>query len=217
MLFWPPVMAILPVRCYPGRDPAEIGQGRSSGPAGAGVVCKVKKSNLTGNSAERTLTQYGALCYRMAAAGGAADGAAGGVEILLITSRDTGRWVLPKGWPMPGRTGPQCALREAFEEAGVEGRLCDGLVGVYPYVKTLAPDAGVTCVVSVYAVAVDRLRHSFPERGQRARTWFPQDEAARRVAEPELAEIIRGFVPPLPAAAAAKDGARRVDRPANRA
>ncbi|MCX7890228.1 MAG: NUDIX hydrolase [Rhodobacteraceae bacterium] len=170
----------------------------------------MKKSDLLKLAAERTLTQYGALCHRPAAR------PEGGVEVLLITSRDTGRWVLPKGWPMAGRSGAECALCEAFEEAGVSGRPADQPLGYYSYRKTIGPDAGVTCVVTVYAVAVERLRRRFPERGQRQRRWFPQAEAAALVAEPDLADIIRGFVPPAPPAspAPAKAG---VDRQARRA
>lgn len=148
----------------------------------------LKRSDTSRISAEEALTQYGALCYRA--------GEAGGVEILLITSRDTGRWVLPKGWPMRGRTGPECALREAFEEAGVVGDVGAAPVGIYSYNKVIEPHVGRTCAVTVFPVAVRKLRDSFPERGQRRRQWFAQQEAASLVAEPELRAILNGFVPP---------------------
>ncbi|MEN9850080.1 MAG: hypothetical protein RL128_243, partial [Pseudomonadota bacterium] len=70
-------------------------------------------------TADRTMvarTQYGALCWRMHR---------GKVEVLLITSRDTGRWVIPKGWPIDGLAPAQTAAREAWEEAGVEGDIAD--------------------------------------------------------------------------------------------
>lgn len=146
----------------------------------------MKSHEFGGATPQETQTQYAALCFRR-------DGK-GALEILLITSRDTGRWVIPKGWPMAGKGASQCALREAFEEAGVEGRTTGGTVGLYTYDKVLAK--GVQpCIVSVFPVEVDRLRDEFPEKGQRVRRWFKQKKAAARVDEPELKSLILGFEP----------------------
>jgi 8-oxo-dGTP pyrophosphatase MutT (NUDIX family) len=134
-------------------------------------------------------TQVAALCWRVAR---------GRVEVLLVTSRETGRWIIPKGWPMPDATPGEAAAREAWEEAGVRGELGEGL-GLYTYDKVLdrsgmAPEA-VTCVVAVFPLRVDSRKKIFPEAGQRRVRWFPRDKAARKVEEPALQAIIAGFVP----------------------
>lgn len=135
--------------------------------------------------------QYGALCWRVEE---------GAVQVLLITSRDTGRWVIPKGWQVAGLSPEASAAREAFEEAGVQGEVDGRRLGCFRYDKALCRrrgrEAHVPCVVSVYPLKVDRLANRFPERGQRKRKWFAPDKAARRVAEPELRALLAGFTPP---------------------
>ncbi|PKP75566.1 MAG: NUDIX hydrolase [Alphaproteobacteria bacterium HGW-Alphaproteobacteria-6] len=133
------------------------------------------------------LAQYGALCYRR--------GTDGAVEVLLITSRDTGRWIIPKGWPMKRRSGSQSAAREAYEEAGVKGRLHEGCVGYYSYGKGMPGGAVLPVVVSVFAIEVSRLASDFPESEDRRRKWFSPVKAAERVAEPELRALLAGFAP----------------------
>jgi len=125
--------------------------------------------------------QYAALCYRTDH---------GKREILLITSRDTGRWVLPKGWPIKGLTPAESAAREAWEEAGVCGKPGKKCAGLYSYDKALGPEKAVHCVVSVYPIKVEKLRDNFPEAGQRKRKWFSPKKAARNVAEPELSRLL---------------------------
>ncbi|WP_157046639.1 MULTISPECIES: NUDIX hydrolase [unclassified Roseovarius] len=131
-------------------------------------------------------TQFAALCFRMVG---------NKPEILLITSRGSGRWILPKGWPASGRTPAAMALREAWEEAGVQGRAYDTCLGLYSYAKTIGPDRGLPCVALVYPVRVKSQTAHFPEAGQRRVKWFRPKKAAARVREPELAEIIRSFNP----------------------
>ncbi|MCB2115337.1 MAG: NUDIX hydrolase [Rhodobacteraceae bacterium] len=145
--------------------------------------------NVSEGKGDRTeaASQTGALCYRVTKKRGP--------EVLLVTSRDTGRWVIPKGWMMKGKTPAEAALREAFEEAGVEGKVVDDLLGVYSYDKVLEGTAVQPCVVAVYPVAVARLISRFPERGQRERRWFKPKKAARKVAEPELSALLAGFAP----------------------
>jgi 8-oxo-dGTP pyrophosphatase MutT (NUDIX family) len=138
---------------------------------------------LTPRAGAAPRLQVGALCYR--------SGAKGALKVLLITSRDTGRWVIPKGWPMRNRTDPDAAAREAFEEAGVKGQISPISVGLYRYLKD-----GVPCVVRVYAMAVTEAVDDFPEAGQRRTLWASPEKAARQVHEPELAAIIRAFTPP---------------------
>jgi 8-oxo-dGTP pyrophosphatase MutT (NUDIX family) len=136
---------------------------------------------------DATRTQYGALCWRVQR---------GAVQVLLVSSRDTGRWIIPKGWPMKGLAPQEAALREAWEEAGVQGAADPICLGLYPYRKVLAPDRSVPCLVSVYAVKVSRLRRRFPERKERRRKWFSPQKAAGKVEEPALRALLAGFVPP---------------------
>lgn len=133
-----------------------------------------------------TRTQFGALCWRIQR---------GRTRIMLVTSRDTGRWIIPKGWPMPGLTPEACALQEAWEEAGVKGLAAPACLGLYPYDKVLGPDRSVPCVVAVYGVKVTRLRGHFPEHRERRRAWFTPAKAALKVEEPALRDLIATFLP----------------------
>lgn len=126
-------------------------------------------------------TQYGALCWRMHR---------GKVEVLLITSRDTGRWMIPKGWPIAGLAPAETAAREAWEEAGVEGDIADDGLGVFDYDKTLGPKGSVPCSVEVFGLRVAELKGKFPEHKERRRKWFDFEKAARKVAEPELRALL---------------------------
>lgn len=127
-------------------------------------------------------TQYGAICWRAARHG---------VEVLLITSRDTGRWVIPKGWPIRDLAPEASAAREAWEEAGVEGAADPHCLGLYSYDKGVGPERRpVPCVVAVYGLHVAHLADRFPEREQRRRKWFSPRKAARKVAEPELQALL---------------------------
>jgi len=118
------------------------------------------------------------------------------VEVLLITSRDTGRWVIPKGWPIKGMGSAEAAAREAWEEAGVEGQVAAESTGLFSYVKRFGVNAGVPCIVFVHALRVRRLARTFPERKQRRRKWFSLAVAARKVAEPELKALFLAFERP---------------------
>lgn len=131
--------------------------------------------------------QYAALCYRKAK---------GKVEVLLVTSRDTGRWVLPKGWPIKGLAPPQAAAREAFEEAGIEGAVSNLSVGQFSYLKRMTTGEDLPCIVAVYALKTARQLDEFPEKGQRQRKWFRPQKAALRVQEPDLQVLLAGFSPP---------------------
>lgn len=146
-----------------------------------------------GADAGSTRMQYGALCWRLAEKD---------VEILLITSRDTGRWVIPKGWPMPGLSPEAAAAQEAWEEAGASGTMNPLCVGRYGYQKCLSVTSSVPCAVAVFGMRVDKLAKTFPEAKERRRKWFSLREAAEMVAEPELAMIIAGFIPPIAGRAA---------------
>lgn len=114
-------------------------------------------------------------------------------QLLLISSRETGRWILPKGWPMSDKTAAESAAREAWEEAGVEGKLRDLVLGLYAYDKLLPHNQAVPCIVAVYPLKVKKLHADFPERRERRRKWFDLKKAASRVHEPELSQIIAHF------------------------
>ena len=132
------------------------------------------------------LTQFGALCYRRKGRD---------TQVLLITSRETRRWVVPKGWPMPGLTPVEAAEREAWEEAGVRGRISTRCLGIYSYTKVLDTGHGLPCVVALFPLKVLVLEKTFPERRERQRKWFSPEAAAARVEEPELAGLLRAFDP----------------------
>jgi 8-oxo-dGTP pyrophosphatase MutT (NUDIX family) len=129
-------------------------------------------------------TQYGAICWRKADHG---------FDVVLITSRETGRWVIPKGWPISGMKPAAAAEREAWEEAGVEGKVCDTCLGVFSYQKVLADDQSVPCAVAIYGLCVEKLSRRYPEQHQRRRKWFAATEAAELVAEPELRSLLKAL------------------------
>lgn len=149
--------------------------------AGGDNVMKRDRLMQFRNGGDGPGSQSAALCWRMHR---------GNIEVLLVTSRDTGRWVLPKGWPMDGRSAAGSAEVEAWEEAGVKGRIQEEPIGYFGYDKLLPRGATLPCFVSVHAMRVEELAHRFPERKQRSRKWFGAAKAARKVAEPELRALL---------------------------
>jgi 8-oxo-dGTP pyrophosphatase MutT (NUDIX family) len=117
----------------------------------------------------------------------------GEVEILMVTSRGTGRWVLPKGWPKSTEFLHETAAREAREEAGLSGSVSAEEAGSYYYVKADEGREDRPCKVKVYPMQVEDVASVWPEKNQRQRRWMKADEAAAAVAEPDLAELIRNF------------------------
>ncbi len=112
-------------------------------------------------------------------------------KVLLITSRGTGRWIIPKGWPMAGRSLSGAAAQEAWEEAGVRGDISAQELGRYRYDKARNDGMSIPVEVHVFPITVRKLADSFPESHQRRRAWFAPQEAAARVAEPGLKSILR--------------------------
>lgn len=133
-------------------------------------------------------TQFAALCYRIAK---------GKTEVLLITSRRTGRWIVPKGWPMNGKTPAESAAQEAWEEAGVVGHPQDRCLGLFSYTKVVDANTDLPCVAMIFPLRVISMSAEFPEAGQRQLKWFSLKKAALLVGEPELARILRDFDPKL--------------------
>lgn len=116
-----------------------------------------------------------------------------GVEVMLITSRDTGRWVLPKGWVEKDEKLWRAAEREAEEEAGLTGQMARNEAGRYFYAKVMKIGPAVACEVKVYPLEVTAVADKWKEKGMRERQWFAAAEAARLVDEPDLGDIIRRF------------------------
>ena len=112
------------------------------------------------------------------------------VQVLMITSRDTGRWIVPKGWTMKDVKPWAAAAIEALEEAGAKGHVAREPFGTYGYDKRFADGTSVPCVVRVYPMIVDRLKSEWKEMDERRRRWFHVAEAARKVDEPELADLL---------------------------
>jgi 8-oxo-dGTP pyrophosphatase MutT (NUDIX family) len=129
-------------------------------------------------------TQYAALPYRRVA---------GSLLVLLITSRDTKRWIIPRGWPIPTLTPHETAAREALQEAGVVGRVREAAIGNYAYMKRLQDGSVVKCRVKVFALEVQQQRRSWPESRQRQRKWVETGGAAKQVMELGLRSIIRSL------------------------
>lgn len=128
--------------------------------------------------------QVAALCWRRGKQG---------LEILLVTSRETRRWVTPKGGRMPGLTDARAAAVEALEEAGVEGRIADHPIGTFRYLKWLRRGEGRWCVVSLYPLEVTVEHASWQEQHERTREWMSAEQAASRVNEADLAALILAF------------------------
>lgn len=132
--------------------------------------------------------QYAALCFRYTGSGEE-------IEILVVTSRTSARWIIPRGWPMKRKKPHEAAAIEAWEEAGVRGRVRKDAVGRYTYLKMLDNGDVVPCVVDVFQIEITGEETSFKERGERLLEWVRPDEAARRVREIELKSLLVDFRP----------------------
>jgi 8-oxo-dGTP pyrophosphatase MutT (NUDIX family) len=133
-------------------------------------------------SAEAKTQQVAALPYRV--------NDEGHIEVLLVTSRETGRWLIPKGGIMKGKKPWEAAAQEALEEAGVEGKVARTPLGQYNYWKRKS-DHFALYKVDVYCLKVRRQLKNWPEQGQRDQRWFEVGIASDRVLEPALADLIR--------------------------
>ncbi len=129
------------------------------------------------------LTQFGVIPVRRSADGG--------VEVMLITSRDTRRWVVPRGNPIIGKSPPESAAQEAYEEAGIIGPVEPEAVGSYTYEKRRRLGIALPALVHLFRMSVAEERDDWPEKGERERRWFPAEEAAAAVHEADLARLIR--------------------------
>ncbi|MTH98313.1 NUDIX hydrolase [Roseibium sp. RKSG952] len=130
--------------------------------------------------------QIAALCYREPATGTEP-------EILLVTTRDTGRWILPKGWPEPDKPAYETAVIEAFEEAGVMGKAERRAYAHFRSFKGLANGLTLRTRVLVFKIRATKLLDSFPEKGQRQVAWLPVSEAIEKADENGVKKLLRRF------------------------
>lgn len=129
--------------------------------------------------------QTGALPWRL--------GRGNSAEVLLVTGRNSGRWMIPKGWPMRGKTLAKAAAQEAFEEAGVRGTISTKPLGSFRHVKQHLVVEPLEVSILVHTLSVKRELSKWPEHGQRERRWFTLDEAASCVDSKELGQLILRF------------------------
>lgn len=132
-------------------------------------------------------TQFAALCFRQKKGKSH--------EILLVTSRKTGRWVPPKGWPMKGKSAENAAAQEALEEAGVKGIIHSIALGRYKFHRTERKKPHPSQEAYIFPLEVSKQTNKFKEAGQRKVKWFSPKKAAMLVREPKLKKIIRDFDP----------------------
>lgn len=129
----------------------------------------------------KALKQVGALCV--------CEDEDDNLLVLLVTSRETGRWIIPKGWLAKRLKAHEAAAREAMEEGGVTGKIGTKPIGTYRYFRSHTHGQQLH-IVSVYLFSVRSALEHWPEEAQRKRAWFPASAAARLVAEPELRSLI---------------------------
>jgi 8-oxo-dGTP pyrophosphatase MutT (NUDIX family) len=119
-------------------------------------------------------------------------------EVLLITSRETRRWIIPKGWAEKGIKPHDMAAREAFEEAGVRGRIDECPFGSYRYEKRLGDNRIVECKVTVFLLEVEQILADWPEKHERERSWLRPSQAAMLSGESGLTGLLLRFgLPPV--------------------
>jgi 8-oxo-dGTP pyrophosphatase MutT (NUDIX family) len=114
-------------------------------------------------------------------------------EVLLVTGRRSGRWMIPKGWPVAGKSLADSAAQEAFEEAGIKGKIDPKPIGTFRHVKQHLLFGRLEVDIMVHPMVVERELGDWPERGERTRKWFGLEEAAARVDSEELRKLIVEF------------------------
>jgi predicted phosphate transport protein (TIGR00153 family) len=153
----------------------------------AEATCRIPSARL---SPEDVIRQIAALPYRTT---GNAGTGVGSVQIMLVTSRESRRWVIPKGNQESGLAPHAAAAAEAEEEAGVCGQVCPTPLGSYRYRKKRGSGASLMIDVDVFPMVVTRELSHWKEQSQRERRWFSLGDAAAAVDEPDLRELIKSF------------------------
>lgn len=129
--------------------------------------------------------QYGAIAWRRSRSRE--------LKILLITTRERGRWIVPKGWPIEGETPAKVAALEAFEEGGVFGDVRSEPIGAYDYLKILRDGSTALCRVVLFGIEVRGTLANWPEQSERKRSWFTVSEAGRTVSDYQLAQVLKSL------------------------
>lgn len=150
-------------------------------------MAAAKKEALRKAKRGERVRQVAAIPFRLAEDGS--------IEVMLVTSRETRRFIVPKGWPMKGKSGRKAATIEAEQEAGVVGKALRKPAGTYSYWKRLATRF-VRVDVTVYLLAVTEERADWQERGSRQRSWLSPADAALLIDEPELATLVAALEAP---------------------
>ena len=114
------------------------------------------------------------------------------IELLLVTSRETRRWIIPKGWPIDGLKPFNSAAQEAYEEAGIRGSVGKTAIGTYSYKKATGGRA-ISCKVTVFPLLVRDQRRKWPEQHQRRTKWVSPRKAIALITEKGLRALILEF------------------------
>lgn len=138
--------------------------------------------NLIAEQIRPAFVQAAALCLR-----DRSDGA----EVLLIRTLRLKQWIIPKGWPMKGKTLAEAAAIEAWEEAGVRGVIGTEPIGAFTYTKVKKSGLPVSCRARIFRLDVTEIAERYPEAGRRERRWVPLAKAANLVRDPELALLLQ--------------------------
>ncbi|MGC8203744.1 NUDIX hydrolase [Aliiroseovarius sp. PTFE2010] len=147
------------------------------------ILKKVWESYLSPMVRRPSARQVAALCYR---------DKNGKREVLLVTSRGTGRWILPKGWHEDGLSAAASAELEAWEEAGVKrGHIASEPLGSFGYHKVLDDGLPLPVEADVFPLEVRKVADDFPEAKERKRKWVEIDRAVDMVREPGLKRLLR--------------------------
>jgi ADP-ribose pyrophosphatase YjhB (NUDIX family) len=174
----------IPAMARMSRNPDTVGEAVESSSVAAARAFHQRQTMATSDRSGDI--QFGVLPYRVSAAGA--------TEVMLLTSRGVGRWVIPKGWPMIGRKPRAVAVTEARQEAGIKGIIGRRPIGSYHYTKSIERGEDRLCECVVFPMLVTHEAPTWREQGQRTRAWFQRDEAAQLVNEGALAEMIRNLL-----------------------
>lgn len=142
---------------------------------------KVSRVMDEGQGKEKLFQQYAALPYTVQD---------GELLVVLVTSRQTGRWIIPKGWPEKTLKGHEVAAREAFEEAGLIGEVAKKPLSSFQYAKRLDGNQRKLCKVDVFPLGIHQVLDDWPEKSERRREWMTPGQAAMRVGEAGLIQLL---------------------------
>ncbi len=146
-------------------------------------MIKSPKGSVVAKTTLEKFRQVAALPYRLTAQG---------YEVVMITTRDSGRWILPKGWPIKGLKRHESAETEAMEEAGLIGSASPKSIGRFTYVKQF-PKRQEKVLVDVFPLAIEKQLDDWQEKGQREVRFFNPVDAAALVSDAGVGDLILAF------------------------